>query len=148
MLQPPPAEDYPTLEELLEAVQAHAAIEGYAVVRKRSKPGFRSNEIVKIALNCDRGGKARRKPGAKIRKTSSIKCGCPFRVNAIYKKSLDVWTVNVRNTEHNHNADDVPDSSAALRRTNKTAELLEHIDNATRSGNCCVYLSYALLTVK
>jgi len=45
--------------------------------------------------------KVRRKEGARARKTSSIKCGCPFRVNAIYKKSLDVWTVDVRKAEHN-----------------------------------------------
>jgi hypothetical protein len=148
MLQPPPAEDYPTIDELLKAVQAHAAIEGYAVVRKRSKPGFRSIEIVKVALNCDRGGEVRHKSKARVRKTSSIKCGCRFRVNAIYKKSLDVWTVDVRNAEHNHDANDLPDASIALRRTNRAAELLEHIDNATRSGNCCVFLSHLLLTVK
>jgi len=92
--------------------------------------------------------KVRRKEGARARKTSSIKCGCPFRVNAIYKKSLDVWTVDVRKAEHNHDADDVPDSSAALRRTNTTAELLQQIDNATRSGDYRILISHALLTVK
>jgi hypothetical protein len=45
-------------------------------------------------------------------------------------------------------ADDVPDSSAALRRTNKTAELLQQIDNATRSGDYRILISHALLIVK
>ena len=31
VLQPPPAADYPILEALVEAVQAHAVAEGYAV---------------------------------------------------------------------------------------------------------------------
>jgi len=135
MLHAPPTEDFASLDELIDAVQAHAEKEGYAMVRKRSKPGFKSPEIVKVALNCDRGGKVRPKEGARSRKTGSIKCDCPFRVNAIYKKSSDVWTVDVRKAKHNYDADDVPDSSAALRRTDRTAELLQQIDNATRSGD-------------
>jgi len=134
VLQPPSTADYPTLEALLEALQAHASAEGYAVVKRRSKPSFKSGILCKVALDCDRGGQPRRRPGAKPRKTGSIKCGCPFRVNAVYKQDLDVWTVDVRNAEHNHDGDDVPDASAALRKAEKTAELLNEIDTATRSG--------------
>jgi hypothetical protein len=134
VLQPPPEADYPTLAALLEAVQAHASSEGYATVKRRSKPGYSSGVIVRIAIDCDRGGQPRRKIGAKQRKTTNIKCGCLFRVNAVYKKSLDVWTIDVRNANHNHNENDVPDSSAALRKPHKTAALLTHIDTATKAG--------------
>ena len=134
VLKTPPAVDYPTLEALIEAVQAHTSAEGYAVVKRRSKPGFKSGIVCKVAFDCDRGGHARRRPGAQQRKTSSIKCGCQFRVNALYKKEIDVWTVDVRNAAHNHDSDDVPDASVALRKAEKTAELLNHFDSATRSG--------------
>jgi len=85
VLQPPPAANYPTLKALMEAVQAHAIAEGYAVVKARSKAGYKSGAVAKVGIVCDRGGKSRSKPRAKQKKTASIKCGCPFKVNALYQ---------------------------------------------------------------
>jgi hypothetical protein len=82
-LPPPPEGDYATLEELVDAVQAHAKAVGFAVVKKRSKPSYSGGNIVKATLLCDRGGFIKRKlsrPGIKARKQGSIKCGCPFKV--------------------------------------------------------------------
>jgi len=134
VMQPPPAADYPPLSALLEARQAHAAAEGYAIVRSRSKAGYKSGVVAKVDIVCERNGEPRRKLEARRRKTASIKCGCPFRVNAIYKQSFNVWTTDVRNAEHNHEDDEVPDASAAARKPDKTAEVLAHIDAATKSG--------------
>jgi len=133
VLQPPPATDYPTLDALMEAVQAHAVAEGYAVVKARSKATYKSGAIAKVGIVCDRGGKSRSKPRAKKRKTASIKCDCSFKVNALYNQSLKVWKTEVRNAKHSHEEDEVPDASAATRRSDKTAELLGHIDATTRS---------------
>lgn len=134
LLQLPPEADYPTLQELLEAVQMHASSEGYAIVRRRSKPGYKSGKMVKGAINCERGGHPRRKPEVKRKRTGSIKIGCFFRLNALYKKSLDVWTVEVRHADYNHEEDEVPDASAALQKKNKTADLISAIDLATKAG--------------
>ncbi len=136
-LRPPPEGDYASLADLVDAVQAHAKAEGFAIVRKRSKPSYSGGIIVKATLLCERGGFTKRKPtkpGVKTRKKASIKCGCPFKVNAVYKKSLDVWSIDVRIAEHNYEKDNVPDCSAALRKPEKTEELLDRIDYATRAG--------------
>jgi len=63
VLLPPRNDDYVTLEELVNAVQAHASKEGYAIVKGRSKSikgngGFNN----KINLYCDRGGQPRKPP--------------------------------------------------------------------------------------
>ncbi len=134
VLQPPPEADYPTLQELLEAVQMHASSEGYAIVRRRSKTGYKSGKMVKVTINGERGGHPQRKPEFKRKRTCSIKIGCPFRLNALYKESLDVWTVEVRHADHNHEEDEVPDASAALRKKDKTADLISAIDLATTAG--------------
>lgn len=92
--------EYVTLEELVSAVQAHAAKEGYAVVKGRSKSikgGDGSNN--KVNLLCDRGGSSRRATDEhqlkRKRKTSSVKRGCPFRANAIRRKGSDMWSLEV-----------------------------------------------------
>ncbi len=75
VLQPPTTADYATLEDLVQAVQTHAVAEGYAVVKGRSKAGYKSGVTTKVGIICEPGGKPRRKPGTKQRKTGSIKCG-------------------------------------------------------------------------
>ena len=65
VMQPPPAVDYPSLDALVEAVQAHAVAEGYAIVKSRSKAGYKSGIVAKVDIICERGGEPRRKLGAK-----------------------------------------------------------------------------------
>ncbi len=78
VLQPPPAADYPTFNALMEGVQAHAVAEGYAVVKSRSKAGYKSGRVAKVGIICERGGMPRRRKSAvKQRKTASIKIDCP-----------------------------------------------------------------------
>ncbi len=112
----------------------HATSKGYAIVRRRSKLGYKFGKTIKVAINCERDDHPRKKPGAKQKRTNSIKIGCPFRVNALYKESLDLWTMEVRHAKHNHEEDEVPNASAALRKKNKTADLLATIDSATKAG--------------
>jgi len=58
---------------------------------------------------------------------------------------LKTWTTEVRNAEHTHEEDEVPDASAATRKKDKAAELIARIDAATRSGNILVLYSIVLL---
>ena len=102
MLKPPPERDCASFEELKRAVQKHAEKEGYAATVKRFKPTFSTGETDKCVLICERAGFSKHKPGAKPRKTHSKKCGCEFKINAIHKKPLKAWGVEIRNSEHNH----------------------------------------------
>lgn len=125
-----------TIDELVNAVQAHASKEGYAIVKGRSKSikgsdGFNN----KVNLLCDRGGL----PGPRSnnlkrkRKTSSIKIDCPFRANAIRRKGSDVWTLEIINGEHNHEAT-VADACSSLRKEQRDQALLNRLDAASKAG--------------
>nr|KAJ0221172.1 hypothetical protein LSAT_V11C200063420 [Lactuca sativa] len=50
---------------------------------------------------CDRGG-VPRGPMTSTKNTGSRKTNCPFEIFVCYYKSYDVWRLNVRNDEHNH----------------------------------------------
>lgn len=89
-MQLPSTADYSSLNALVEAVKTHAVAEEYRVVKKQSKADYKSGAVAKVNIICERGGESRRKFGARQRKTTSIKCGCPFRINAIYKQGLDI----------------------------------------------------------
>jgi len=136
VLLPPRNNNYATLEELVNAVQAHASKEGYAIVKGRSKSikgngGFNN----KINLYCDRGGQPRKSSenAKRKRKTSSIKIGCPFRANAIRRKGSDVWGFEVINGEHNHEETDL-EACASLRTKEHDRALLNRLDAASKAG--------------
>lgn len=131
--------DYITLEELVSAVQAHAAREGYAIVKGRSKSikgsdGFNN----KVNLVCDRGGQSRRATDQenlkRKRKTASIKTGCPFKANAIRRKGSDMWALEVVNGEHNHEASDA-DACPSLCRQETNQALLDRLNTAIKGGS-------------
>ncbi len=111
----------------------HATLEEYAIVRRRSKPSYKSGKTIKVVINCERDDYSRRKPGAKQKRIDNIKIECSFRVNALYKESLDLWTIEVRHAKHNHEEDEVLDAFAALRKKNKTIDLLATIDLAIKA---------------
>ncbi len=112
----------------------HAASKEYAIVRRRSKSSYKFGKTIKVAINCERDDHPRRKPGAKQKRIGSIKIECPFRVNALYKESLDLWTMKVRHAEHNHKEDEVPNAFATLRKKNKTTNLLATIDSTIKAN--------------
>jgi len=93
VLVAPRNDDYITIDELVNAVQAHASKEGYAIVKGRSKSIKGSDNFNnKVNLLCDRGGLPRPRSNnlKRKRKISSIKIDCPFRANAIRRKGSDV----------------------------------------------------------
>ncbi len=56
MLAPPTPSTWPTFGVLLEAIQSHAKVEGYVVIKERIKKN-KVGELVKVYFRCDRGGK-------------------------------------------------------------------------------------------
>ena len=80
--------NYASFEELYNAVQAHARKKNYAIIMKRFKKIYFSNEKRKCVLICDRKNITKRKKKTKFRKIESKKCDCEFKVNVIYKKHL------------------------------------------------------------
>jgi hypothetical protein len=104
LLPPLETEEYDTRQCLITAVQTHAAAEGYAVMIRHS-----SNATKTIYLGCDRGGVYRNRNNLndsnRQRDTASRLVGCPFSIRASEWNS--VWTLKVRNSDHNHLATEV-----------------------------------------
>ena len=97
---------------------------------------------IKCVLVCDREGFTKRKPGAKPRKNGrpkrlgSRKCGCKFKVNAIYDKHLNAWLVKVMESEHNHESvgEEGLGSIASIRRQEMDQEFYDRVAVATKEG--------------
>jgi len=76
---PPLEASYPSAEAAFTAIQAHAKANGYAFVRRSSKP-------LRILFDCDRAGQYQDKgknpdtEPSKQRTTGSKKCNCRMRV--------------------------------------------------------------------
>ena len=94
-LQAPAEADYATLKALMKAMQNHAFTKGYAIVKARFKSNKLEN-VIKIVFSCNRDESSRRKSKTQAkRRIGSIKCDCLFKINAVYKKTLNAWTMNV-----------------------------------------------------
>ncbi len=84
------ATNYSLLNALVETIEAHAVEKEYKIVKKRSKASYKFDAITKVDIICKRNNESQRKLGAKQRKIASIKCDCSFRVNFVYKQSLNM----------------------------------------------------------
>lgn len=95
---PPPIGIFQTREDLLNHVRYFALTQGYMVsIKDSSKERY-------VTISCDRGGlyRKRLKTGDNIcrRKTATRLINCPFEV--VGKKDDDLWTLTIKNGEHNH----------------------------------------------
>ena len=70
-------------------MQNHAFIKDYAIVKVRSESNDLKN-IIKVVLLYDRDKQSQRTFKAQAKRTDNIKCNCFFKINTIYKKSLNV----------------------------------------------------------
>ncbi|KAD3067751.1 hypothetical protein E3N88_35631 [Mikania micrantha] len=89
-----------SVEELMAWVKSRALDNGYVVVTGRSKKKKGTDEVNKIWLLCDRGGK--HNSTAILRRTGSKKIGCPFKLIGTYDIDSYGWKLQVRNDKHNH----------------------------------------------
>jgi malonate-semialdehyde dehydrogenase (acetylating) / methylmalonate-semialdehyde dehydrogenase len=101
LLPPSEAVDYSSREALMEGLQSHARSCGYAISTRRYNARDQA-----LYLKCDRGGEYRPRHGLtglnRLRDTGTRLTDCPFSVSANCKDR--VWTIKVRNPDHNHEA--------------------------------------------
>lgn len=108
-LAPPEEGVYPSLDVLIEAINKHAATEGYAVVKGRSKRS-KKGVMMKSFVKCDAYGEAKF-IGNGLRNTSSRKKDCQFTVVAKLEDNYEDpetgegrWLLKVVNPHHNHSS--------------------------------------------
>ncbi len=107
-LKPPPDAYYErtSIDLLVPELNQHAAMQGYAVVKGRSKVS-KQGVRMKYWINCDRGGEAKLQ-GRGYRNTSSRLCGCPFEAIAKLENNLEdehglgTWTFIVKCLDYNY----------------------------------------------
>ncbi|KAL3954621.1 hypothetical protein ACCO45_010184 [Purpureocillium lilacinum] len=120
--QDPPAPEsgeYPTINALMAALNAFYVTRGAAVVKK-SASNYRIVNGVRMptyySVNCDRG--PRRASSSKgLRRASTLKLDCPFRIVAAATKASDFrWSYRVVEPNHNHGPSSGPEAHAAHRK--------------------------------
>jgi hypothetical protein len=123
---------YLSLEELILAVNHHAESEGYAVVKQRSKKSPKTDQVVKVYLRCDRGGKPDDKSHEQKRKHSATRLvDCPFSCFALDKADVG-WILVVRDSSHNH-PPTIEGAHSALRKLAITSDTVSKIDNQSKA---------------
>jgi hypothetical protein len=131
-MEPPTEQVFETREQLLASIQQHALAHGYAITT------ISSSRDRNITLGCDRGGRYHDRidapDGAKRRKTSTKRIGCPFR---LYAKKLDTgqWEIQVRDPIHNHDADDNMIGHPIVRRRQFTKDQIQTIQHLSDTGS-------------
>ena len=116
-------------------LQAAAKEEGFGLVTRRSEENKLTKEIYKVEMVCNRSStyKARPAEEQRIRKTSSRKTACPFRVHIIKYQNEVQWSVYMMCEDHNHELSEKPKIQAVHRRNEMTEEMLDTIAKATES---------------
>lgn len=102
-MEAPPEAIYSTREDLLMSVRNFALSQGYVVTIRRSTANKN------VVLGCDMGGvyhdRVGALEGAKRRKTSTRRIGCPFELYGSYTNGC--WRLKVRNPMHTHGPSDL-----------------------------------------
>lgn len=142
-LTPPPDayHDRTSIDLLIKDLNKHAATQGYAVVKGRSKVSKR-NVRMKYWINCDRSGEAKQE-GHGHRKTSSRRNECPFEAIAKLENNVEdelglgAWIFTVKCPDHNHPPTrppaSVPHRNEALKNPENDASLKRSGEKAARS---------------
>jgi len=103
-LLPPPEQVFASFDQMMTSLRQHALSQGYGITTKSSTKGGKY-----LYLQCDRGGvyqdRIKALEGAKRRKTSTRRIGCPFRLYASESRKTGEWKLRVHNPEHNHEPD-------------------------------------------
>jgi hypothetical protein len=116
----PPERVYTTSKLAKDAMHEFARAHGYAMVLKRSKPDkVPIEERTKFFFYCDRFNKYESK--ATVRSTSSLACGCAFRVNIrqFMEGVTPLWDLTVIDGTHNHEPTHDPSSHGVFRRQDR-----------------------------
>ena len=93
---------YSTVPDLLQAINEHAGLEGYAVVLQRTKKS-KQDIMKKVWIICDRGRQPHNSTGRQRRHTSTRHTGCPFKITAsVEEGTAEPWYPEILNETHNH----------------------------------------------
>ena len=92
---------FDSLDELIIKIQLHAATQGYAVCRLRTKKSVSTGLLETCYLYCDQGRKERAPSGQKRKHDGYQRNDCPFCI--VVMTTHGSWSIRkIRNPNHNH----------------------------------------------
>ncbi len=98
-LQPPPNEGpYQSIQEALQSLNRYAALQGYAIVKSRSRTY--KGKPYRVYIACDRGGRVRKALVGRLRQGATRQTGCPFQ--GLFRCENGLWYLELIKTTHNH----------------------------------------------
>ncbi|MBW0464153.1 hypothetical protein O181_003868 [Austropuccinia psidii MF-1] len=112
MLHPPTEGEFQTLELLWKHMHDVARSQGYALSTLRSN--ITHNQI---EIGCDRSGTPNLNKNSS-KTVTSRKLDCPFRLYARKYAKKTTWTLEVKNSEHSHDATENIMAHPAFRKLN------------------------------
>ncbi|CAJ0765521.1 11704_t:CDS:2 [Entrophospora sp. SA101] len=129
---PPPIDQFSSYDELLAHVRAFVLTQGYAVTIKRTRTDV-NGKVKNVTLRCDRGGSYRNSlnltDDLRRRQTASRFLDCPFELHGTRRNG--VWFLEVRNSEHNHEAsEDMSGHPITHRLNTEQRELVQQMSAA------------------
>ena len=108
---------YEQWEDLLDDLQTQGMAQGFAFLirRSRRKNTAAQNTRYDIACVCY-GSPPPENPNRRRKEKTTMKCGCPFAVKALYRQQEQLWELVIVRNEHNHTPHDRPDEMCTHRR--------------------------------
>ncbi|KAL7807507.1 hypothetical protein V8C44DRAFT_186290 [Trichoderma aethiopicum] len=104
-LEPPPTDKrFTTADEAFKALQAHARDQGYAVVKTRPSD-YHNGKPRRYDISCVCGNGKYKSEAAGLRKSTTKRTGCPFKMKMVQRKDAnDLWVLGILCGSHNHGA--------------------------------------------
>jgi hypothetical protein len=131
LLPPEDGTRFDDAETAKAALRDHATSQGYEVITLRSL-NYVDGVPMRHDLVCGCSNTSKRASTSKgLRRASSKKTGCPFRLKLLYRKAVGAWVVDVVCGTHNHQPRDLcglPDARLYYRHQH-----LEQIDELRRN---------------
>lgn len=116
-LLPPPSATYETREALVGSVNEFAVTNGYVVTIRDSR------KDKNVTLGCDRSGRNKGLDHDYMRRVTTRRIECPFRV---YGNTVNgLWKLSVLHADHNHDAGDLIAHPGARQLSQSATESVE-----------------------
>ena len=127
---------YDSFESLFDDAQTVSLAQGFAIRILRSQNFYRGQYTrYDIACVCEGQQKAPKSHQKRVQRPT-LRCGCEFRLRAVFRQHVSLWELMILETSHNHEPHDKPHEIAAhrrhLRRANARFEV--HLDRLSRLG--------------
>lgn len=99
--EPPISQTFSSADEAFDSLQAFGLVNGFAVIRRRSRKDPKTGALRYIDIVCDRGRTAENQSRG-IRVCRSRRIDCPFTARLKLNTLFNRWSLAIEEATHNH----------------------------------------------